>query len=355
MYKLAVVAAMAASATAVCTEKPPACAENQLPERKDGCVTCLPTNTCNADTRAACKVTMAADSFPTCTDTTKKGLFDRATCCPTCKFAGAKGKGDKPAKGKCNKDTFKRCMTERPACEEGQTPDFDGTCCKTCLRKKAKQSLARIARCGAKDAVPECGEGEEPQQVTDANGGFDCPTCRPPKPVCENSCTENQRCVRAGKDKTPKCVGKAFKKFKFIAKKAAAKAALAKMTVDEVREALLELAARYCDNPENADVCENNLQALVDGLVVKYANRVNDEADKDAVDEEEIIAEVPESTAGRRLLSASGAGDLLDAAVASNTDADFGIESENEPNSAFSVGFPVAAVATAMAALFTML
>lgn len=287
----------------------PACAEGEAPTRVGCCPSCKPAKyQCPAGAKEACRAAMSEPDFPVCTGNEEHGeRWDKTTCCPTCKRPPRR-----EPRQECSKDDFKQCVVSgtTPVCAIGEEPEREeGQCCKTCVRDQALQPLRSIAKCAE---VPDCEAGERPARVEGPGGSFSCHTCRPRRPECGGGCSKGQLCTR-GKGREM-CVNKRAKKLKVRARHAAAKAFVDGATEEEIRAMLVEIVGRFCDNPDNADLCDTHMDTLVDGIIVRVTGKEGGET--------EVEVDVPSTTPGRRLLAVGSASDLLSAALDDNQDSD---------------------------------
>jgi hypothetical protein len=319
---------------------PTDCAEGVRPEFKDGCLTCkIPITMCSLDQLKACRDSWSSlgDCLPGETprrtkdcclsckpvrtvcgqDSDEAGLdrptkcmkaykdldecalnvrpvFDTTTCCRSCRLALP---STKPT---CTKEAFLKCASGQDTCSNGEVglsrADF---CCKTCRRPARKCTVKDVAKTCSR--VPVCESGEKPARIA----GSCCPSCRPARPKCDTKCTDKQLCVRS-KDNQPKCVNKRARLFKVKLAQMVKDVKTGSMTVEELREVVVEVVQRFCDKIDNDAKCAR-VKEFVRDLVVKIKNKISD-------DEVEIEVDTAEQPAGRRLLAAQS--DLLSAAFA---------------------------------------
>lgn len=331
--------------SAICTREkvqacaaPPECDVGVLPTRGDDCCpTCqIPKPECTETQLTTCKASIAG--LPECTaETDKSTVFDAATCCVTCK----RPEGDRTGDKQCTVDQFKTCMESIAVCEAGEQMVLEPSqCCASCKRPERIFNALDVATCLSDR--PACAADEKPAWML----GERCATCKPAPPVC-SSCADPKVCVRTKAG--PKCVSKKARKLKIKAKAVAMKAKLEGISKEEVREMVLEMVERYCENPDHAVLCEKK-DALRDGLRCK--------ATKNANGETEVELEVPDETGvysrsfqtlseGGFTAQANTSGDLLDAAmqdadaasdftVTVETEAEAGGEANSASTTAFS-------------------
>lgn len=337
-------------------ERPQPCSEGEKPgiDADTCCLSCYVTkpeweDRCDSDNEdedeSNCPV--IANLTDCAPKATFDDVFDKATCCLTCKRPG-RGRGDddddddkESREKRCPEDQFEACLESTRVCEQGERPKYDGLCCLTCKREEHDKKLSKIAECGR---IPECEGDEMPGKVEPVDGEWQCPTCRPGKPTCSPSCGDGEVCIRSKKAKRTTCVGR--KKLKF---KVQAQAALAPVlaegnaaTEEEIRAVLVELVERYCAKAVNLEECTAHADALVDGIVVKVLEK--SATDVSGTADVEVEVPEPETAPVRRLLAGSSPADLLENAIADNTDSTFAIQGGMESSSIrLAVGFAAAA------------
>lgn len=287
--------------TACQAKELPSCAVGEKPVRNsDCCLSCQPvTSGCGSLTDLFSRTTKCATEFSSLPECAVGSVpkFNTDTCCLTCRVA------IKPPAGPvCTLDEFKACMQAVTECAAGETPTKTNGCCMSCRRPERKCSFIEAVKdCST---IPVCGEGEKPAPVV----GSCCASCRPqrPRPTCSPVCGDNQLCVRT---KTGTACRDAPIRNLALGADAAIRTVLADK--DRARTAILEMVQRFCDKPENAQIC-TLISKLRDRLVVKSAN----EDATGMVSVSVAVADDEDSAGTRRLLedSPSSPGDLLNAA-----------------------------------------
>jgi hypothetical protein len=231
--------------------------------------------------------------------------WNSAACCATCKRPAKRTKDKQTSK--CSKEDQKACRDSNSTqiCEDEENPmKLDGQCCYSCKRAEREKKIRDVAKCGNLD---ECGADEVPVLVVASK----CRSCKPAKPTCAENCGAGTRCARDSEDEDAgTCKETKLATYIFKGMEALDKAFAAGATEEEIAATLAEVIARFCDNPDNADLCANK-QAVIDSINVIIAKRFDDatEVNVETVDEPAPVS----SPGSRRLLAGSN---LLDSAIA---------------------------------------